>query len=91
MQLRAAASGLLLALLAGQTLAASFDCSKASSFPEKEICRDGYLSGLDDWLAKSYKTALEVNPAQYEAVRQSQREWLECGFHGHLATHSMSI
>ncbi|MEL3800070.1 lysozyme inhibitor LprI family protein, partial [Pseudomonas aeruginosa] len=77
MQLRAAASGLLLALLAGQTLAASFDCSKASSFPEKEICRDGYLSGLDDWLAKSYKTALEVNPAQYEAVRQSQREWLD--------------
>ncbi|MCT7340006.1 hypothetical protein N5K55_02880 (plasmid) [Pseudomonas aeruginosa] len=77
MQLRAAASGLLLALLAGQTVAASFDCSKASSFPEKEICRDGYLSGLDDWLAKSYKTALEVNPAQYEAVRQSQREWLD--------------
>ena len=76
MQLRAAASGLLLALLAGQTVAASFDCSKASSFPEKEICRDGYLSGLDDWLARSYKTALEVNPDQYEAVRQSQREWL---------------
>ncbi|EPH0299294.1 hypothetical protein [Pseudomonas aeruginosa] len=76
MQLRAAASGLLLALLAGQTVAASFDCSKASSFPEKEICRDGYLSGLDDWLAKSYRTALEVNPDQYEAVRQSQREWL---------------
>lgn len=76
MQLRAAASGLLLALLAGQTVAASFDCSKASSFPEKEICRDGYLSGLDDWLARSYRTALEVNPDQHDAVRQSQREWL---------------
>ncbi|HCW0492896.1 TPA: hypothetical protein OW435_001428 [Pseudomonas aeruginosa] len=76
MQLRAAVSGLLLALLAGQTVAASFDCSKASSFPETEICRDGYLSGLDEWLARSYKTALEVNPGQSDAVRQSQREWL---------------
>ncbi|MFJ2456548.1 lysozyme inhibitor LprI family protein [Pseudomonas protegens] len=79
MQLRAAAAGLLLALLAGQTVAASFDCSKASSFPEKAICRDGYLSGLDDWLARSYKTALEVNPDQDDAVRQSQREWLATG------------
>lgn len=36
MQLRAAVSGLLLALLAGQTVAASFDCSKASSFPKQK-------------------------------------------------------
>lgn len=48
MQLRAAVSGLLLALLAGQTVAASFDCSKASSFPETEICRDGLLALMEN-------------------------------------------
>ncbi len=77
MRLRTAAPALLLALLAGQSMAASFDCTKASSFAEKEICRDGYLSGLDEWVARAYKAALEVNPGQVDAVRQSQREWLQ--------------
>ncbi len=79
MQLRAAASGLLLALLAGQTVAASFDCSKASSFPEKEICRDGYLSGLDDWLAKSYRCGF------HDTWTLSPRSFGH-SFHAHLDT-----
>lgn len=35
------ASLLLLVLIAGNVQAASFDCSKASSYDEKVICRDG--------------------------------------------------
>lgn len=77
MQLRTVASALLMAVLAGPTMAASFDCSRAGNYAEKEICRDGYLSGLDDRLARSYKAALAVNPEQTQAVQQSQREWLQ--------------
>lgn len=76
MRLRLAAPALLLAMLAGQSIAASFDCTKAGTYAEKEICRDGYLSSLDDWLSSSYRSAMEVNTDQADAVRQSQREWL---------------
>ncbi len=69
------AGALLLALLASNSMAASFDCTKASNFAEKEICRDGYLSGLDKMLSSNYKAALEATD-QPDALRQSQREWL---------------
>ncbi len=52
------ATALLLALVACNSIAASFDCTKASNFAEKEICRDGYLSGLDTSLSQNYKAAL---------------------------------
>ncbi|WAH55974.1 lysozyme inhibitor LprI family protein [Pseudomonas silvicola] len=68
-------TALLLALLAGNGMAASFDCSKASSFAEKSICADGYLSTVDNVLATSYKKALTA-AADPQALRQSQREWL---------------
>lgn len=69
------ALALSLALLASHSMAASFDCTKASNYAEREICRDGYLSGIDGTLARAYKAALEVAESP-DAVRQSQREWL---------------
>jgi uncharacterized protein len=66
---------LLLALFAGSSMAASFDCTKASSFAEKEICRDGYLSTVDGNLAYNYKKALSTT-LDPDALRQSQRDWL---------------
>jgi len=70
------AAALLLAMVASHSMAASFDCTKASNFAEKEICRDGYLSSLDSSLSNNYKAALLKVPDQQDDLRQSQREWL---------------
>lgn len=69
------ALGLLLAALSANSLAASFDCSKAASFAEVSICKDGYLSSVDSILGRAYSKALEAT-ADPQALRQSQREWL---------------
>lgn len=69
------AAALLLTVLASNSMAASFDCAQASNFAEKEICRDGYLSGLDNNLSWYYKTALTITD-QPDVLRQSQRDWL---------------
>lgn len=70
------ATALLLVVVASNSIAASFDCTKASNFAEKEICRDGYLSGLDTSLGQNYKAALLKAPDRQDALIQSQREWL---------------
>lgn len=69
------ALGLLLAVLSANSLAASFDCSKAASFAEVSICKDGYLSSVDSILGRAYSKALEAT-ADPQTLRQSQREWL---------------
>lgn len=56
--------------------AASFDCTKAASFAEKEICRDGYLSGMDKILADVYKKAMS-EAEDKQALKTSQMEWLQ--------------
>jgi uncharacterized protein len=71
---RTVALGLFLFSTVG--FAASFDCSKATIFAEKQICSDGYLSGMDKVLAEAYKKAMSetVDP---QALRASQLEWLQ--------------
>jgi uncharacterized protein len=69
------ALALLLVVCAGGANAASFDCAKASSYAEREICRDGYLSKVDEILSQNYKEAL-VAALDPSPLRQSQREWL---------------
>jgi uncharacterized protein len=69
------ALALLLVVCAGGANAASFDCAKASSYAEREICRDGYLSKVDEILSQNYKQAL-VAALDPSPLRQSQREWL---------------
>lgn len=69
------ALALILGFGAAGASAASFDCSKASSWAEKEICRDGYLTTADNILAQSYKKALAASSST-DSLRQSQREWL---------------
>lgn len=70
------ALALALGLIAGSVSAASFDCSKASGFAETEICRDGYLSGVDVVLDRTYKKAVAAS-SNPEGLRQSQRQWLQ--------------
>lgn len=51
--------------------AASFDCRKAATAVEKQICGDDQLSALDDALAQAYRWARSVTPD----VERSQHEW----------------
>lgn len=53
-------------------LAASFDCSKATSQVERLICDTPTLSQQDDALAASYRATLAVDPS----ARDRQKVWL---------------
>jgi len=55
--------------------AASFDCSKAVTYVEKQICSNDELSRLDDALATEYQTATTSYESE-SRVRQDQRRWL---------------
>lgn len=67
---------MIAALLGGTPLAAaSFDCAKASTFIEKEICRNPELSLLDEELSRWYREALASVYSQDE-LRDEQRKWI---------------
>ncbi|MBO9537695.1 DUF3298 domain-containing protein [Herbaspirillum sp.] len=55
----------------------SFDCSKASSYIEKQICQSAKLSEFDLKLDTSYRAAVEMlSPTAKRALQNSQRSWL---------------
>ena len=56
--------------------AASFDCSKATSWVEKAICADPQLSDLDEHLMVSYKKALS-NTTNEASLKSAQRDWIK--------------
>jgi len=58
--------------------AASFDCRKASTFVEKEICTNLVLSKLDDALADNYKMMLASDVGADTRVEQKaiQKAWM---------------
>lgn len=56
-------------------LCASFDCAKAKTFAEKEICSSKELSSLDDRLEASYRKAL-LNAPDPNSLKSSQRSWM---------------
>jgi uncharacterized protein len=58
-----------------QAHSASFDCTKAKTFIEKEICTNEALGGLDEKLADSYKNAISSSPNPSE-ITNEQRKWL---------------
>lgn len=74
-------------LLAGATSlsahAASFECKKSSSYSEKQVCGNAYLSQLDDKLNAAYKRALSVTPdkQQLEDARDHQWKWRQTNCH----------
>ncbi|WP_175774354.1 lysozyme inhibitor LprI family protein [Burkholderia anthina] len=77
---------LALALAAGMTgaQAASFDCAKASTFVEREICGNPALSRLDDALNKDYQDVVydfgnwpTEDPPEYRQFIASQKAWLK--------------
>lgn len=60
------------------TQAASFDCQKAGTAIERQICSDGYLNGLDDVLGANYKKmmASNIGSGAQENLISTQRQWL---------------
>jgi uncharacterized protein len=68
---------LVLALLASQAVAASFDCSKVSTYVERVICADSLLGRLDVALAENYKGKLASDfGGSKKALREEQLRWL---------------
>jgi uncharacterized protein YecT (DUF1311 family) len=64
--------------------APSFDCKRATTIVEKEICSSAEFAALDSDIAASFKAALVVlSPADADALRADQRSWLktrdDCG------------
>ena len=58
--------------------AASFDCRKAATFVEKEICTNLVLSKLDDALAENYRMMLasEVGAETRVDQKATQKAWM---------------
>ncbi len=58
--------------------AASFDCKRASTIVEKEICGLPAFQDLDRDIAATYTQALAaLSPADADALRADQRAWLK--------------
>jgi uncharacterized protein len=64
-----------LALPACGANAASFDCAKASTIVENEICSDPALSQADERMAQAYAKVMEATLAP-RALRGDQMHWL---------------
>ena len=64
-------------LLAANSVAyaASFDCAKATTTIEKQICADDQLSALDSQLAQLYMES-RSNSANADLLKSEQRAWL---------------
>jgi uncharacterized protein len=73
----AAVSLLVLVAAAGPgAQAASFDCAKATTRVEKEICASPHLSNLDSELNALYQFLLKPGQPDAAAIREAQRKWL---------------
>lgn len=62
----------------GAAHAASFDCDKAGTFVEKEICTNLVLSRLDDALGENYTLmmASDIGADTRAAQKAEQKAWL---------------
>ena len=58
--------------------AVSFNCAKAKTFVEKEICSNSQLGKLDDALSENYKGTLASNigDGARKDLRAEQKKWL---------------
>lgn len=69
---------LLPALPAAAQEGPSFDCAKAATKVEKQICEDWTLSAFDRWVAQLYKELRGALDAKgQEALKAEQRAWLK--------------
>lgn len=67
----------VLVLTLGAQAAPSYDCNKATSAAEKEICRVPNLQWFDRQLTRLYKLAKDQAGANTPAIIASQRDFIE--------------
>lgn len=64
-------------LYVASAFAVSFDCGKASTFVEKEICTVPLLGDLDDALSENYRGMLYSNfGGSKKSLKAAQINWL---------------
>lgn len=68
-------SMIILGMMPAMLFAASFDCSKVKTKIEKTICKNPYLSVLDENLAAAFSEILET--VDGDSVKKTQRMWLK--------------
>lgn len=64
-------------LLITSAHAASFDCTKAATTIEKQICANSELSVLDEELSAHYANLRNAGGSQANMINKSQRKWLQ--------------
>ena len=63
---------------AAPAFSASFDCAKANTFVEKEICADPLLSALDSALAENFRGMMTANfGGTPKSLKVEQLKWLK--------------
>lgn len=64
-------------LFHGNNYAAGFDCKKATTAIEKEICADAEISVLDEQMTKKYRKLMgKLEPKEKAVLSGEQRYWL---------------
>jgi uncharacterized protein len=75
------ASALMLIALAGRQAEAaspSFDCAKAQSWAEKQICGDDKLAALDAWLSPLFNQVVQrVAAKDADALKAQRKAWFK--------------
>jgi uncharacterized protein YfaP (DUF2135 family) len=66
----------LLMLLSGVCVAASFDCSKASTRAEKTICSNPELSAMDERLNQVFQKAVKEPSVNAKELQQAEQRWI---------------
>jgi len=65
-------------LISQSAFSAGFDCKKASSTIEKNICADPYISISDESMSNYYKKLrLCLPPGEFDLIKHEQRQWIK--------------
>jgi uncharacterized protein YecT (DUF1311 family) len=72
---KSSAPGMLTSALSG-TFAPSFDCTKASTGPERLICSNQQLASLDVQLMQAYRRAMR-SALNKDSLRAAQIDWIK--------------
>lgn len=65
-------------VMSTHALGASFDCQKAKTYAERQVCGNPLLSKLDDAMAFNYRNmrAADLGPEGGATIRREQKKWI---------------
>ena len=67
----------LFAVFSTTAVGASFDCERAQTSTEKQICSTASLSVMDEVIATLYRQARQTSAEEASEEKQAQRQWLK--------------